>query len=381
LQRAGLPLPEFVADAGALAGRKLGGLRPWAWAPDSVAQLAPLFGQVTDKTRNPEQCFNSAIAELYSKSWSARFLRRWLESQPEEWLCAPEHVGVAVRSLDEALAAVAAIRARGHHRVVIKQALGLAGQNAIRLWEPPILAAQRHWIERSLGHGGELVIEPWLERAGDFSMQCEMTPRGLQLIGFAGLVCDRAGRFLANWAEPDHRRRVPAAVRAALGAPREVAGRLHPLLTDLRAALGAELARAGFLGPVGVDAFVFRDHDGVCRLKPVVEINPRYTMGRVTLELMQHVAPGSFGCLRLVNRGALRAAGFADFPAFAADVARRAPVVRTGEPVAKIVSGSLVLNEPASAQRACTRPVHQARACNARRPERVPARWPTGRRF
>ena len=50
-------------------------LRPWAWAPDSLAWLEPLLPSVTGETRRPDQYFNPGMAALYSKSWSADFLR------------------------------------------------------------------------------------------------------------------------------------------------------------------------------------------------------------------------------------------------------------------------------------------------------------------
>ena len=65
--------------------------------------------------------------------------------------------------------------------------------------------------------------------------------------------------------------------------------------------------------------------EGKCRLKPIVEINPRYTMGRVTVELMKHVAPGSRGLFRLVNHSMLRAEGFEDFAAYARALNERLP--------------------------------------------------------
>ena len=40
-------------------------------------------------------------------------------------------------------------------------------------------------------------------------------------------------------------------------------------------ALEPRLRDVGFLGPLGIDAFVYRDATGRARLKPVVEINPR----------------------------------------------------------------------------------------------------------
>ena len=52
LEQAGFPLPEFVElregridPAGSLCQRKLGSLRPWAWGPDSVKLLEPLFAR------------------------------------------------------------------------------------------------------------------------------------------------------------------------------------------------------------------------------------------------------------------------------------------------------------------------------------------------
>ena len=86
--------------------------------------------------------------------------------------------------------------------------------------------------------------------------------------------------------------------------------------------------------------------DGGCRLKPVVEINPRYTMGRVAVELMKRVCPGRFGLLRLHSLAQVRALGWADFKSFAADMAVRHPVLMKGEPEPRIHEGILCLTDP-----------------------------------
>ena len=83
LKQLGFPLPEFVEiqRCAQLAERKLGQLRPWAWGPDSTELLASLFGSLTRETRTAESSFNKHIAALYSKAWSAGFLRRCLAQQ------------------------------------------------------------------------------------------------------------------------------------------------------------------------------------------------------------------------------------------------------------------------------------------------------------
>jgi hypothetical protein len=80
-----------------------------------------------------------------------------------------------------------------------------------------------------------------------------------------------------------------------------------------------------------------------------VEINPRYTMGRVTVELMKHVAPGSRGLFRLVSRRQALAEDFSDFTTFAHFLTRQFPIRCKGEP-ARINEGVICLNDPAQAQ-------------------------------
>lgn len=378
LRQAGFPLPEFVElkkeridPAGGPWQQKLGSLRSWAWGPDSVKLLEPLFGQVASEARSADQYFNEDIAQLYSKAWGAGFLRkvlaRWREgheaSRPAAeapsrqraeaaapWLSSEHEAGVAVDSLEDAVKAIAAIRGRGHHRVLIKQAYGLAGQNAIRLWEPEVLPAQRQWLAHALRNGQQLVVEPWLERELDFSVQLEMGSRGLMVCGYTGLINDRKGQFLANWAEADYARRLPAKVAALLWAQADISGQLERLYREIFSLLETELRRAGFAGPIGIDAFVYRAPQGEYRLKPVVEINPRYTMGRLTLELMKHTCPGSCGLFRLVTRGQVRAEGFTDLSSYASSLGERLRLRLEGGPSLKIRQGALCLNDPGQAQ-------------------------------
>ena len=358
LRHAGFARPEFVRlkdgaidRASDICQRKLDRLRPWAWGPDSVELMAPLFANAAGEGRAPGQSYNRRIAQLYSKAWSAELLRQVLGRCAEEaWLCTAEEAGVAADSLASALAAVQVIRARGHHRVVVKEALGVAGHNSIRLWEPELLEPQRTWIASAAARGRQLVIEPWLERAGDLSVQLEMERGGLRLCGYTGLVTDLKGQFQANWAAADYAQAIPARLAALLGEPGLAANRALRLYDGIFGMLERELEGAGYLGPVGIDAFVYRDARGRCRLKPIVEINPRYTMGRLAVELMEHAARGSCGLVRLVSRRRARAEGFETLAGFAARLREAHPLVLESGPPARIREGALCLNDPAQAQ-------------------------------
>src|SRR6185503_19022861 len=261
LKQAGFALPEFVElkdgridTKGSLVQRKVSSLRPWAWGPDSIELFAPLLANVTGEDRSAQQRFNEQIAQLYSKAWSAGFLRRVLAERASEaragcpqpavrrgedtapyqrvakpWLCTEHEAGVVVNTIDQALEAIAAIRRRGHHKIVVKEALGLAGHNAVRLWEPALLDSQRHWIENAVQNGRKIVIEPWLERMLDFSVQLEMTAVGLKLRGYTGLINDLKGQFQANWAAPNFDKRIPASVTSLFAALPDISRRLERL--------------------------------------------------------------------------------------------------------------------------------------------------------
>jgi hypothetical protein len=352
IKQAGFALPEFVEmnRRAGLAERKLGRLRPWAWGPDSVELFEPIFANLTGEKRTASGSFNLDIAQLYSKAWSAALLKKFLHSRSSHWLCTKYESGVAVNSLGEALEAIATIRQRGHHKIVVKESLGLAGSNAMRLFEPELLESHQRWLVNALTNHRQLVVEPWLERALDFSVQLEMTTDGLKLCGYTGLLNDAKGQFQANLAAPGHQKKIPANLIALFPEPPDIAQRLHQLYADIFALLEEELHHANFLGPVGIDAFVYRGANGKCRLKPIVEINPRYTMGRLTVELMKHVAPGRRGLFRLVSRKQARAEGFEDFVACARSLNGRFPLRLEGEPTPKIRSGMICLNDPAKAE-------------------------------
>jgi hypothetical protein len=257
---------------------------------------------------------------------------------------------MAVNSLAEALDAIATIRERGHHKIVVKEALGLAGSNAMRLFEPEILETHRRWISNAFANGGQLVVEPWLERELDFSVQLEMADEGLKLCGYTGLINDARGQFQANVALPGHQKKIPANLIALFPEPPDIAQRLHALFAEIFDLLEEELRRANFFGPIGIDAFAYRDASEKIRLKPIVEINPRYTMGRLTVELMKHVAPGSRGHFELIGRKQIHAAGFESFTEFARAVEKNLPVQLKGEPSPRISDGAICLNDPARAQ-------------------------------
>lgn len=108
------------------------------------------------------------------------------------------------------------------------------------------------------------------------------------------------------------------------------------------------LEQSGFSGPLGIDAAIYEDAEGESRLKPIIEINPRFTMGRLAVELSRRNAPGCSGSLRLLSLPELKRSGFSSFKEWAADLKANHPVQL--DALQRIENGKVFLNDPSSTQ-------------------------------
>jgi uncharacterized ferritin-like protein (DUF455 family) len=314
LLRLGLELPECEAlDAdGTIPAdslqrtRKLHELRPWAWCPQSAALLRPLDEDAVN------QHWQAETRRLFAKDWQVKNLG--LESA----VCrTEEEVAEAIRTLCE----------QGYEEGMAKLPFGAAAQKNRKF---STSAPQN--LHRILASQGAVIIEPYLQRVFDFSVQYEATPTGVQRLAFIQLENDRRGQFQAcvtgpKISAPPEVMRFLMHQKAFAIYEKEIPEKLHPLLQA-----------AGYCGPVGIDAFVYRTPEGQLRLRPIVEMNPRYTMGRLTWELMRRVAHG-----RTVRFELIRSTTPAESTR-TLEAAHPPQLNKDG----KLISGCVVLNEPGS---------------------------------
>ena len=108
---------------------------------------------------------------------------------------------------------------------------------------------------------------------------------------------------------------------------------------------------AGYCGPVGVDALVYDCPSGRLKLKPVVEVNPRYTMGHLALKLASRVNASRTALWTILRARDVVEAGFDDIGDFAAHMQSVYPCRMTEGCL--ISSGILFTTDPAQAQ-TCT---------------------------
>lgn len=323
LVAAGFPLPEFVPTAATLADRLVGELRPWGATPDAAVRLRPLVG--ADTLWSPT--LRDASSKLVALSWRAELLAA---------LDDPELVpaeGEACLSLEQAEAA----GARGW---LLKAPFSTAGRSRRR---GPLDAGGRAWAARVLTEQGGLRAEPWRERQLDFSFHFDVDPDGsARFIGICRFGTTPAGQFTGTRPGRWFGELEPALARF-LSRDGRAPRRLRELGERVAAFLSPRLAALGVRGAVGVDAFVYREGDSL-RLDPLVEVNPRLTMGRVSLAMDPRIHPLSRARWEMLPVAGLGASA-ADW--FAARLAETPLDVERG----LIRRGVLATNDPATAER------------------------------
>jgi len=124
---------------------------------------------------------------------------------------------------------------------------------------------------------GGCLLEPWLDRVRDLSLQLYVHPEGrTEVLGTTTQLVTPSGQILGNRGDLRDG-------RILSGAPDSD----EQELSRAASALGTAAAQAGFYGVAGLDAFVFRAATGGELVRPVVELNARFTTGTVAVGLVR----------------------------------------------------------------------------------------------
>lgn len=319
LAAAGFNLPEIVADheaARVLENRAVETFEPWGKSL-TAARRAEELGL---KWRRPLAL--PPDPAVFSKAWSAGL----------------HGYGTVCRTLESANAAIDAGLGR---ELVVKASLGASGRHMHRVscdGKTPAGATFQAWLAKVIARQGAVVVEPWLDKIIDLSVQIEVGATAPHVVGITRFLTDPRGRYLGH-----------VLGRKLDDLPQPVVRAIHENsvyqeLETVGTEVGAALARAGYTGPAGLDALLYRESDAnPVALRKIVEVNPRYTMGRIALALDRQLHSATRAVwMHVPTRDAAR---------MAADLRERYPLQMRG---GKIDHGVLVTNDPAQARSVLT---------------------------
>lgn len=355
IQKAGFSLPEILShgddETAPKISRKIGNLRPWSWTPDSINFLENAFESLT-RPLNIDTLWNTSVRKLFSKSWSSDWGKRLATEQATvDWIAPHEVYGEPVSDLKALTAVRSTLKQKGYENIVCKAPFGTAANGNCCILAEKITNGTLKWLNRIWEDQDIIIVEPWLDRVFDFSVQFQVDDNTARIIDFTRLVNNSRGQFkgivTANLSHG-----IDKKIARFLMEPLQDKARVYHWYEEfLSPRLVEALSESGYRGPVGIDAFVYRAPAGDLRLKPIVELNPRLTMGRIGHELGTHNASRSVGLFQILNRSQLQHTGEATFGDFGRQLSINHPPILTDESRPRIISGSIPLNDPATAKK------------------------------
>ena len=306
---ASMELPQFLTfdQLDSLNGRKLGALMPWAWTPKSHRTAAPM----SHATQTPSPMWHTNQRELFSKSFSTNLLRHWLVQGLSDPSCSDDFVGLksvghVATDRFEVEQAKELIFQNGFSVAIVKHDLSASGRNQRTLdCRSPLSAGDEKWLDAIFNRQEVVVVEPELDRVADLSFLWRYddqneTPK---FLGWTRPLIT-TGRRYSGTKFGNVFGDCSTDVKRFLLANKAV--RIHSVAQWLQPRIAAQLKSRNFRGYFGVDALVCRTGEktdgGRLQIKPLVELNPRMTMGHIALNLSRHVATGVASEFRLFNR-------------------------------------------------------------------------------
>jgi len=345
IQEAGFELPQLVRvedlvkNPERFAPSGFRSFHPWGWSPQTLQALSPLAGKLLSaKTHSPAaQALWKRYATLAQSAHqyaSKEFLEKIkglvLEQDGGAELAKSNALTFICRSPEDVRHAMGHIREAGFTSTLLKPCLAASGRGHVRVTD-----FSDDFIAQIFTKQNALLAEPLYDRVCDFSIQMTVHPDGaIQEHGIVRLLCDDRGQYKGH---------VIRKTLAGLDREIKVAADGGHWFARLRAAarlVGDCLAKTGYEGPYGIDAFAYRRGDSTGHgtgydLRPLVEVNTRFTMGRVALEIERSIPHGTVGFWRHFSGHEIKKMGYHSFVDFYA--ALKAPeggkVVATNDPL------------------------------------------------
>ena len=151
----------------------------------------------------------------------------------------------------------------------------------------------RSLADKTIEKHHSIVIEPLLDKVIDLSVQIHINEEGRsRLNGVTRFYTNKMGQWIGHYIGP-FQKTLPTQITRYLNDNGQEPRRFNQLIQRLVDHVGSFLYQAGHRGHAGIDAMIHKQGNQYF-FRPIVEINPRMTMGTVALALQKKIKPPEF---------------------------------------------------------------------------------------
>jgi hypothetical protein len=289
LKDAGFELPSFLSVDKALSSPtflngKPGNLRPWGWSPAVHHLLQPIKPLcIREFSESPMAVWKPAHRSLFSRETARDLLKNMLAQIGEIRFIDEDFLPQICYSMDEVEQL-----ATKWKQVMVKLPWSSSGRGLQAVTRVPVHPSVKQRIGGMIRSQGHVFAEPLHKKIQDMGFLYDVTPEGIKFLGCSRFFTTVKGQYRGNYLNGYPADTSPELKIFLKMAENTLPGIHLQALSDMRI---GEL----YAGPLGIDTLIFTNSDGDYVINPCLEINWRYTMGHVALQLERHIESQSTG--------------------------------------------------------------------------------------
>ena len=330
LKGAGFELPLFLPLYNALTNPSclngmIGSLRPWGWSPAAHHILQPLKSLCKwEFIESPVAVWKPAHRTLFSRETARLLLKNLLTHFGSDLFIDMDFLPKVCSSPDEVDQL-----ATKWKQVMVKLPWGSSGRGLQAVTRIPLHPSVKQRISGMIRSQGHVFVEPLHKKIQDLGFLYDVTSEGIKFLGCSRFFTSSQGQYRGNYLNG-----YPADTSPELKIFLKAAEHKLPEI-HLQALLDMKIGEI-YEGPLGIDTLIFENKDGNYFINPCLEINWRYTMGHVAIQIERHLESQSTGIFyTYYNKEKL-------FSDFVSGNVKNSPLISIN---GKLVSGFLPLTE------------------------------------
>ena len=365
IQACGFTLPEWIEfqkkslNINSIPQNYISFANPWGWSPESLNIMRIFIPKLIGKSNFQKNIFDNEfytnkIKPLYSKVFSSELIYKIKNNfnNLKELMPLDETLPTVSNNLENTVLAIKKYLSISNiNTVVLKAPFGCSGQNMRRVTTEHLDTSELNWVNRIIKEQSYIVIEPWFEKVVDLSYQSKITEdKVIVPLGMTRFVTDSRGQYKATFVgkKTDD---LPDDLTKLIYNRYDNYSGIEEILKRTSIIISNYLIEHDFEGAFGIDSFIYKDCNSKFgyRLKFLSEINPRYTMGRVAIEISKRIQTGAFAIWVHLRITDILNQNFKNIENFSNLIEEKFPIKLSETPKPLIKEGILFTNDPAMA--------------------------------
>jgi len=290
LKKIGIELPEFILKKTIQSGNlnsPINQLKPWGWSPAAHKLLSPFKANCSEEfKKSPVFNWKPEYKNYYSKKFALGILKQFTCRFPSDYFIDQNQLTEVCTTKTEFEALL-----KKWGKLMVKAPWSSSGRGLQPITKTPVHPKVWDKILGIVKEQGYAIVEPYLNKVIDLAFQFHLKKGKVVFLGISNFSTDYKGQYNGNSLNGLPATLNPEVVKFVESIPSLVLKPLTQMLEE------SDLAK-NYEGYFGVDMLIFKDDTQQLKVNPCLEINVRYNMGLLSLQLEKFLVAKKKGLFR-----------------------------------------------------------------------------------